>query len=106
MEDISCRIENTAGIIRLQRPRSLNALTYDMCSQIETSLIEWKSNKDVSVIIIEAEGDKAFCAGGDVAQLYHRGIANDHKYIKFDYTKYNLSPQVYIAFIGSIVTQL
>lgn len=26
--------------------------------------------------------------------------------IEFDYTKYNLSPQVYIAFIGSIVTQL
>jgi hypothetical protein len=26
--------------------------------------------------------------------------------IPFDYTKYNLSPQVYIAFIGSIVTQL
>ena len=53
MGDISCRIENTSGIIRLQRPQSLNALTYDMCSQIETSLIEWKSNKDVSVFDVK-----------------------------------------------------
>ena len=33
-------------------------------------------------------------------------LPNDQQSIKFDYTKYNLSPQVYIAFIGSIVTQL
>ena len=33
-------------------------------------------------------------------------LSNDQQSIKFDYTKYNLSPQVYIAFIGSIVTQL
>ena len=71
MGDISCRIENTSGIIRLQRPQSLNALTYDMCSQIETSLIEWKSNKDVSVVIDEAEGDKAFLLEV-MCQLYHR----------------------------------
>ena len=107
MGDISCRIENTSGIITLQRPQSLNALTYDMCSQIETSLIEWKSNKDVSVVIIEAEGDKAFCAGGDVAQLYHRGRANDLKYINnFWKDEYRLNamianyPKPYIAFMN------
>ena len=33
-------------------------------------------------------------------------LPNDQQSIEFDYTKYNLSPQVYIAFIGSIVTQL
>ena len=33
-------------------------------------------------------------------------LPNDQQSIGFDYTKYNLSPQVYIAFIGSIVTQL
>ena len=38
MTDISIRIEGRAGRITLQRPKALNALTYDMVLAIETAL--------------------------------------------------------------------
>lgn len=77
MSDISIRIEGRAGRITLQRPQALNAMTYDMCKAIEAAFDDWRENDAVALIVLDAEGDRAFCSGGDIADLYATGRAGD-----------------------------
>lgn len=76
--DISTRIEGRAGRITLTRPKALNALSYNMCKAIAAALDDWESNDTVQIILIDAEGDRAFCAGGDITAIYHQGVAGDY----------------------------
>lgn len=80
MTDIHIRKDGHAGCITLNRPKALNALTYEMCLAIEDALWTWRVDPTVTVILIDAEGDKAFCAGGDIAEMYATGTAGDYTY--------------------------
>ncbi|MFC4670369.1 enoyl-CoA hydratase/isomerase family protein [Seohaeicola nanhaiensis] len=80
MTDIHIRIENQTGRITLNRPAALNAMTYDMCMAIDAALRDWRDNPAVVQVMFDAEGDKAFCAGGDIAELYRTGRAGDYAY--------------------------
>ena len=79
-QDINIRIEGRAGRITLTRPQALNAMTYDMCTAIETAIDEWAENDQVTLVLFDAEGDKAFCAGGDIAELYDTGTKGNFAY--------------------------
>lgn len=70
--EVIAEIKNQVGWITLNRPKALNALSYEMVSQIERILLEWKYDKDVALICLEGAGEKAFCAGGDIRTLYDR----------------------------------
>lgn len=78
--DIEIRRDGVAGRITLTRPKALNALSYDMAMAIDAALKDWQDGDDVQLIILDAEGDKAFCAGGDIQQLYDTGRAGDYAY--------------------------
>ncbi|MDG1934815.1 MAG: enoyl-CoA hydratase/isomerase family protein [Paracoccaceae bacterium] len=80
MNDIDIRVKQRAGRITLQRPNALNAMTYDMCTAIEQALLAWRENDTVDLIVIDALGDRAFCAGGDIANLYDTGKARNFKF--------------------------
>lgn len=80
MPDIDIRTTGSAGRITLTRPKALNALTYDMCLAIETALRNWREDDAVDLIVLDAQGDKAFCAGGDIAELYDTGTKGDFTY--------------------------
>ncbi len=106
MSDISIRKTGRAGRITLTRPKALNAMSYDMCLAIEKALDNWATDDDVALVIIDAEGDKAFCAGGDIQQLYDTGSAGDFDYGRtFWRDEYRLNakiaeyPKPYIAFM-------
>ncbi|WP_254055841.1 enoyl-CoA hydratase/isomerase family protein [Ruegeria sp. EL01] len=73
MSDIDIRTTGRAGRITLTRQKALNALTYEMCMAIDAALRNWREDDAVDLIILDAEGDKAFCAGGDIADLYETG---------------------------------
>ncbi|MBZ8119038.1 enoyl-CoA hydratase/isomerase family protein [Roseovarius sp. LXJ103] len=75
--EIHIRREGAAGRITLDRPNALNALTYAMCGQIETALDAWEHDTSVKHIMIDAVGEKAFCAGGDIQDLYAAGKEGD-----------------------------
>jgi enoyl-CoA hydratase len=77
MSDVAIRVEGRAGRITLTRPGALNALTHDMCLAIDAALIAWADDPAVSVVVMDAEGPRAFCAGGDIAAMYHAGRAGD-----------------------------
>lgn len=81
MPDITCRIEGRAGRITLNRAKALNALTWDMCLEIEKALAAWADDPAVNLIIIDGlPCEKAFCAGGDLAEMYATGSAGDYSY--------------------------
>ncbi len=80
MTDIDIRQQGRAGRITLNRPKALNALTYDMIRAIEAALDAWRDDDAVKLILIDAIGDRAFCAGGDIADLYRTGTAGDFAY--------------------------
>ncbi|MBY6200482.1 enoyl-CoA hydratase/isomerase family protein [Maritalea mobilis] len=79
-DDIDIRIVGRAGRITLNRPDALNALSWDMCLRIEAALDEWTGDDAVALLVIDAVGDKAFCAGGDIAELFATGTAGDFAY--------------------------
>jgi len=79
-DDILIRVEGRAGRITLNRPKALNALTWDMCTRIEAALDDWAEDDGVAMLVIDGAGDKAFCAGGDIAEMYATGTAGDFDY--------------------------
>lgn len=80
MSDIDIRVTGRAGRITLTRPSALNAMSYDMCMAIDAALRNWREDDAVDLVIFDAEGDKAFCAGGDIADLYDSGTKGDFEY--------------------------
>ncbi|MGB1214212.1 MAG: enoyl-CoA hydratase/isomerase family protein [Pikeienuella sp.] len=80
MSDISIRIEGRAGRITLTRPQALNSLTADMLGHIGEALTAWEHDDAVSLVLIDAEGDRAFAAGGDIVDLYNTGRAGDYSF--------------------------
>ncbi len=78
--DIDIRTEGRIGRITLTRPKALNALSYEMCLAIEQALDDWRDDDGVAMILIDAIGDRAFCAGGDIQQMYDTGTAGDYSY--------------------------
>ena len=106
MSDISIRTEGRAGRITLTRPKALNALSYKMCLAIEAAVDDWATDDAVDLVIIDAEGDKAFCAGGDIAELYETGTKGDFEYgRRFWRDEYRLNakiaeyPKPFLAFM-------
>ena len=80
MPEIDIRRDGFAGRITLNRPEALNALTYEMCLSIEKAFDEWRDEPGVRLIIIEGDGERAFCAGGDIAEMFRTGTAGDFEY--------------------------
>lgn len=79
MDDLTIRTAGRAGRITFTRPKALNALTHAMARAIHNALDGWRDDPAVALVIIDAEGDRAFCAGGDIAAVYHAGRAGDHQ---------------------------
>ena len=61
--------DGRVGRIRLNRPKALNALDLDMIRAIAAVLREWSEIPSVHAVVIEGEGDRAFCAGGDIRAI-------------------------------------
>ena len=80
MADIDTRIEGKIGRITLNRPQALNALTYGMILEIEDALDAWAADGRVALILIDAAGDKAFCAGGDIQEMYDTASSGNYEY--------------------------
>lgn len=103
---------DSLGLITLNRPDALNALTLGMCHAIEGQLRAWRNDTGVKAIAIMGAG-RAFCAGGDIRALYDTGVAgglNGDEYpYQFYRDEYRLNaliknfPKPYIALLNGIV---
>lgn len=77
MDDISISIEGACGIIRLTRPQAINALTADMIAAVRAALDKWDEDERVRAVLIEGEGEKGLCAGGDVRATRELALLGD-----------------------------
>jgi enoyl-CoA hydratase len=82
MNDISIRVIGKAGRITFTREAALNALSPAMSEAIEAALIAWENDPKIEMLIIDAAGDRAFCAGGDIADIYRHGTTGDHDFAR------------------------
>ncbi|NNM50723.1 MAG: enoyl-CoA hydratase/isomerase family protein [Pseudomonadales bacterium] len=58
------------GIATLSSPRSLNALSLDMVRLLDQQLRQWQADPQIALVVLKGEGERAFCAGGDIRRLY------------------------------------
>ena len=58
------------GVMTLNTPKSLNALSVEMCQLLAQQLEQWEGDEQVVALLLKGAGDKAFCAGGDIRKLY------------------------------------
>ena len=99
-----------AGVITLNRPQALNAVTHDMVRALTRTLLAWRDDPAVTRVAITAAGERAFSAGGDIRALYDLGKAGRHdEALQFWRDEYPLNalikdyPKPYVALIDGIV---
>jgi len=109
-DDINIRKSGQVGRITLTRPEALNAMTYEMCMAIGEALEAWRSDGSVKMIVIDAEGNRSFCSGGDIAELYKTGTQGNYEYGRtFWADEYRINariknyPKPYVAIMDGIV---
>ena len=61
------------GLVTLNRPKALNAVTIGMVRMLTAKLIAWAANPSIRLVVVQGAGGKAFCAGGDIRKLYDVG---------------------------------
>ena len=107
--DILTRIDGHAGIISLNRPSALHALTLDMVHAMTETLLKWQSSRKVKCIIIDHAEGRGFCSGGDVAFLRTSALNDGGKAGRqFFYAEYQLNhllftyPKPVVAFMDGV----
>ena len=107
--DLIARREGSVGVIRLNRPKAINAVTLEMFRDIDKALDAFEADPAVGLILLEGAGERGLCAGGDIRALY------DSSKIKGDLGKilwreeYILNARIakfakpYVAFMDGIV---
>jgi enoyl-CoA hydratase/carnithine racemase len=68
--DLIARREGALGVIRLNRPKAINAVTLEMFRDIDKALDAFEVDPAVAVILLEGAGERGLCAGGDIRALY------------------------------------
>ena len=77
-ETINFEIFENIAIIRLNRPNSYNSLNAKMAKELLEISYECDTNNKIRAIILTGEGEKAFCAGGDLKSFYEAGNIGKH----------------------------
>ncbi len=107
--DILFEKRGAVGLITLNRPKALNALTHGMAVAMHAKLKDWARNDAVGCVVVQGAGERAFCAGGDIRTLYDSGKAGTPYALEFYRDEYRLNayikhyPKPYIALIRGIV---
>ena len=70
MDEIIVETAGRLGRIRLNRPKALNALTHGMVGRINAALDGFTGDAGITCVLLTGEGERGFCAGGDVRSLY------------------------------------
>lgn len=109
-DDILFERRGAAGLVTLNRPKALNAVTHAMVLALEQQLRLWAEDRDVTRVVVSAAGGRAFSAGGDLRDVYELGRAGRFdEALDFWRDEYRLNaaikrfPKPYVALIDGIV---
>ena len=97
------------GVITLNRPEALNALTIDMARAMDAQLRAWEDDPALFAVIVRGAGDRAFCAGGDIRWLHDTAKDDPVAAAEFFRVEYTLDALIhhyskpYVAIIDGVV---
>ncbi|MGF3027365.1 enoyl-CoA hydratase/isomerase family protein [Methylobacterium aquaticum] len=107
---VLCERRGEAGLITLNRPKALNALTLAMVRAMRQALDAWATDPAVTRVVVQGAGERAFCAGGDIRHIHQEGSAGRYPDAEtFFREEYELNaliqryPKPYVALIDGIV---
>lgn len=96
------------GIITLNRTKALNALSHNMLLAMHTHLKQWAEDDSIKAVVVKATDGRAFCAGGDIRQIFsyknHEG-KNPAQYFWDEYRlnrRIHCYPKPYISLLNGI----
>lgn len=114
---LETRGQRAIGVLTLNNPATLNALSFEMLYAITQQLSAWQHDERIIAVWLQGAGDKAFCAGADLRALYKSLTPSEpqnpgdtlryaqtyfaHEY-QLDYTLYHY-PKPLIAWLDGIV---
>ena len=107
--DLIARREGSAGILRLNRPKAINAVTLEMFRDIDKALNAFEADPAVAIIVLEGAGERGLCAGGDIRALYEsskvrgdlgKALWREEYILNARIAKF---PKPYVAFMDGIV---
>lgn len=107
--DLIVRREGAAGVIRLNRPKALNAMTLEMSIGIDAALDKFEADPEVALIILEGAGERGLCAGGDIRSLWDSSREGGDLGARFWRQEYVMNariakyPKPYVAFMDGLV---
>ncbi|MCK1394047.1 enoyl-CoA hydratase/isomerase family protein [Bradyrhizobium sp. 1] len=107
--DLIVRREGAAGVIRLNRPKAINAMTLEMSIGIDAALDRFEADPEVAVIILEGAGERGLCAGGDIRSLWDSSREGGDLGARFWRQEYVMNariaryPKPYVAFMDGLV---
>ncbi|MCW5723504.1 MAG: enoyl-CoA hydratase/isomerase family protein [Maricaulaceae bacterium] len=107
-DEIIARKVGQVGRITLNRPNALNALNTAMVHAMTRALLAWKDDDSVKAVVVDGEGEKGFCAGGDIRMLHDSGKAGTDEARLFWFDEYRLNtlikryPKPYLALIDGV----
>jgi enoyl-CoA hydratase len=107
--DLIARVEGSAGIIRLNRPKAINAVTLEMFRETDKALDRFEADPKVALILLEGAGERGLCAGGDIRALYESSKVNGDLGKILWREEYILNARIkefekpYVAFMDGIV---
>lgn len=106
--EIIARKIGQLGRITLNRPKALNALSMAMVTGMIEALQAWRDDSTIKAVVVDGEGEKGFCAGGDIRMLHDSGKAGGEEAWRFWHDEYQLNtlikryPKPYVALIDGI----
>jgi len=111
--EVRCEVRGRIGMLTLNRPRALNALSLGMVRALHRQLLHWQHDAQILAVAIRGMGRQApfgaFCAGGDIRFLHAAGSSGNPQLEDFFTEEYALNHlthhlgKPYIAFMDSIV---
>lgn len=84
------------AVATLNAEKSLNSLSLPMVDLLTPQLAQWEADENIACVVLRGQGAKAFCAGGDVVQLYQSACAQDDVAAQFFEREYRLDHQIHV----------
>jgi len=96
------------GLLTLDRPAALNALTHGMINALAAQLSAWAGDDAIRCVAICGAGTRAFCAGGDIRAVQQSVVAGTDEGMRLLRDEYHLNaliggyPKTYVALLHGI----
>ena len=95
IDDVRFERRGRAGVVLLDRPKALNALTLPMVRAMTAQLDVWAEDADVAHVVLASTSEKAFCAGGDIRRIHDMGRAGETGLTDFFREEYRLNRKIH-----------